>query len=153
MTHGYSLAELDHEEALVEVGAAVGAADEVLLLVALVLAQRPLRLRAELEVLRLDICGGEEEKRQYDSRTRQLQRASATVTSLWYQGKSLKEKNRSSSRSILGSHTSVAGPLAHVAVVLVDDAVRAAHRGGLLRAVRRTRQRAPIPLSHRQFGS
>ena len=56
--HGYSLAELDHEEALVEVGAAVGAADEVLLLVALVLAQRPLRLRAELEVLRLDICGG-----------------------------------------------------------------------------------------------
>ena len=55
MTHGYSLAELDHEEALVEVGAAVGAADEVLLLVALVLAQRPLRLRAELEVLRLDI--------------------------------------------------------------------------------------------------
>ena len=53
----YSLAELDHEEALVEVGAAVGAADEVLLLVALVLAQRPLRLRAELEVLRLDICG------------------------------------------------------------------------------------------------
>ena len=56
--HGYSLAELDHEEALVEVCAAVGAADEVLLLVALVLAQRPLRLRAELEVLRLDICGG-----------------------------------------------------------------------------------------------
>ena len=56
--HGYSLAELDHEEALVEVGAPVGAADEVLLLVALVLAQRPLRLRAQLEVLqRLDICG------------------------------------------------------------------------------------------------
>ena len=44
MTHGYSLAELDHEEALVEVCAAVGAADEVLLLVALVLATRPLRL-------------------------------------------------------------------------------------------------------------
>ena len=42
--YGYSLAELDHEVALVEVRAAVGAADEVLPLVALVLATRPLGL-------------------------------------------------------------------------------------------------------------
>ena len=52
---GYSLAELDHEEALVEVRAAVGAADEVLVLVALVLAPGTLWLRAMLKVLRLDV--------------------------------------------------------------------------------------------------
>ena len=55
----YSLAELDHEEALVEVRAAVGSANEVLLLVALVLATRSRGLGAKLEVLRLHICGEE----------------------------------------------------------------------------------------------
>ena len=58
----YSLAELDHEEALVEVRAAVGAADEVLLLGALVLATRTLGLRAVLEVLRLHVCGEEQKQ-------------------------------------------------------------------------------------------
>ena len=59
---GYSLAELHHEEALVEVRAAVGAADEVLVLVALVLAPGTLWLRAMLEVLRLDVWMGRVEE-------------------------------------------------------------------------------------------
>ena len=49
--------------------------------------------------------------------------------------------------------TPVAGPLAHVAVILVDDSVGPAHGGDLLRAVRGARKRAVVSLSQRQFGN
>ena len=49
--------------------------------------------------------------------------------------------------------TPVAGPLTHVAVILVDDSVGSAHGGDLLRAVRGTRERTVISFPQRQFGN